>query len=162
MFSADYTITSLWFNIKKTSMGVTAEVQNARKIVKLLYSISSVRIRTDGIDAMINIGLLRWIEQKLYRERTRQPRWIVWRGIGKWFDPLSEKFRRNSAAHEVLHVHVSERSHTWGLHINNKKTKIMPVTKTNGPCHQAFSRANEVDTITSPIMTMCCVIKSSF
>jgi len=41
---------------------------------------------------------------------------------------------------------LAEESQKWGLKINTKKTRIMPVTK-NGPQQQVFSRGNEIEIV---------------
>ena len=42
---------------------------------------------------------------------------------------------------------LAEESQKWGLKINTKKTRIMPVTKKNGPQQQVFSRGNEIEIV---------------
>jgi len=42
---------------------------------------------------------------------------------------------------------LAEESQKWGLKINTKKTKIMPVTKKNGSYQQVFSRGNEIEIV---------------
>jgi len=42
---------------------------------------------------------------------------------------------------------LAEKSQKWGLKINTKKTKIMPVTKKNGPYQQVFSGGNEIEIV---------------
>jgi len=39
------------------------------------------------------------------------------------------------------------RKRKWGLNVDSMKTRMMPVTKKNGPCQQAFSKGNEVEIV---------------
>jgi len=47
----------------------------------------------------------------------------------------------------ILFEFLAEENQKWGLKMNTKKTKIMPVTKKNGPHQQVFSGGNEIEIV---------------
>ena len=49
----------------------------------------------------------------------------------------------------------SEENQKWGIKINTKKSKIMRVTKKNGPYQQVFSRGNEIEIVHNCIYLGC-------